>query len=143
MGRLVEDRDGSLWIQGAGGLFHLQGSACEEAGDKQGYPGGIAAAILMDRSGTLWVKTRSGRLLFMASGQAKFQVSPYGEGVSTSFAFLHEAPDGTIWLSDEQGLRRVGGKPGIPAFAPPTGKSFKNTSRFDDFTLPRTALYGQ
>ena len=32
MGRLAEDRDGSLWVQGAAGLFHLRGSVCEQAG---------------------------------------------------------------------------------------------------------------
>jgi signal transduction histidine kinase/ligand-binding sensor domain-containing protein len=135
MGRLVEDRDGSLWVQGAAGLFHLRGSVCEQAGDKQGYPGGFAAGILMDGKGTLWVKTRSGPLLFMPRGQSKFQVSQYGEGVSTSYAFLHEAPDGTIWLSDNQGLRRVEGKPGIPAFSPPPGKRSKRNSQFGDFTF--------
>jgi len=135
MGRLVEDRDGSLWVQGAAGLFHLRGSVCEQAGAEQGYPGGFAAGILMDRSGTLWVKTRSGPLLFMPRGQSKFQVSKYGEGVSTSYANLQEAPDGTIWLSDDQGLRRVEGKPGAPAFsAPPSGVSQKN-GKFGDFTF--------
>src|SRR5579862_6681011 len=127
-GRIVEDRDGSLWVQGAAGLFHLRGSACEQVGAEQGYPGGFAAGILMDRSGTLWVKTRSGPLLFMPRGQSKFQVSQYGEGVSTSYANLHEAPDGAIWLSDDQGLRRVEGKPGAPAFSAPPGK-------FGDFTF--------
>ena len=82
----------------------------------------------MDRSGTLWVKTRSGPLLFMPRGQSKFQVSKYGEGVSTSYAYLREAPDGMIWLSDDQGLRRAEGKPGAPAFSGPPGK-------FGDFTF--------
>ena len=74
---------------------------------EQGYPGGFPAGILMDSDGTLWVKTRTGPLLFLPRGQSKFQVSKYGEGMSTGYAFLHEAPDGTIWLSDDQGLRRV------------------------------------
>jgi hypothetical protein len=117
MGRLVEDWDGSLWVQGAGGLFRLRGSTCEQIGVKEGYPGGFAARRFMDRSGTLWVKTRSGPLLFLPRGESKFQVSKYGDGVSTSYAFLHEAPDGTVWLSDVQGLRRVEGKHGAPAFS--------------------------
>src|SRR5262249_16644111 len=128
---------GSLWIQGSAGLFHLRGSLCQEAGAEQGYPGGVAAGILMDRSGTLWVKTRRGSLLFKPFGESKFQVNLYGEGVSTSYAFLHEAPDGTIWLSDEQGLRRVGGKPGIPAFAEPPGGPPKKNPRFSEFNFAR------
>jgi signal transduction histidine kinase/ligand-binding sensor domain-containing protein len=137
MGRLVEDRDGSLWVQGAAGLFHLRGSVCEQAGVKQDYPGGFAAGILIDSSGTLWVKTRSGPLLFMPRGQSKFQASGHGEGVSTSYAFLHEAPDGTIWLSDDQGLRRVEGKLGLPAFSPAAGRASNKTSEFGDFTFSR------
>ena len=135
MGRLVEGYDGSLWVQGAAGLFHLRGSVCEQAGVKEGYPGGFAAGILMDRSGTLWVKTRSGPLLFMPRGQSKFQVSKYGEGVSTSYAFLHEAPDGTIWLSDDQGLRRLEGNPGASAFSQPPGGASQKKSPFGDFTF--------
>jgi len=134
-GRLVEDHDGSLWVQGAAGLFHLRGSVCEQAGVEQGYPGGFAAGLLMDRSGTLWVKTRAGPLLFMPRGQSKFQISKYGQGISTSYALLHEAPDGTIWLSDDQGLRRVGGTPGAPAFPPQPGKASKKNSEFGDFTF--------
>ena len=106
-GQIVEDRDGSLWVQATAGLFHLRGSVCEQVGVEQGYPGGFPAGIFMDSDGTLWVKTRTGPLLFLPRGQSKFQVSKYGEGLSTSYAFLHQAPDGAIWLSDDQGLRRV------------------------------------
>jgi len=135
MGRLIEDRDGSLWVQGAAGLFHLRGSVCEQVGVKQGYPGGFAAGILMDSDGTLWVKTRSGPLLFLLRGQSTFQVNKYGEGVSTSYAFLHEGPDGTIWLSDDQGLRRVARRLGASAFSPSPGKVDKRNSQFGDFTF--------
>ncbi|MGO9261205.1 MAG: triple tyrosine motif-containing protein [Bryobacteraceae bacterium] len=122
MGRLVEDRDGSLWVEGAAGLFHLRGSVCEQVGAQQGYPGGFAAGLLMDRAGTLWVKTRSGPLLFLRRGAAKFEVSPYGNGPSTSYAFLHEGPDGAVWMSDDQGLRRVEGGTAAPAAKAPGKK---------------------
>src|ERR1700722_13296303 len=42
-GKIVEDQDGSLWIQASAGLFHLRGSVCEQAGAEQGYPGGFPA----------------------------------------------------------------------------------------------------
>ena len=125
-GRIVEDRDGSLWVQSASGLFHLRGSACEKAGDKEGYPGGFAAGIFMDSGGTLWVKTRIGPLLYLPRGHSKFQPSKFGEGATTSYAFLHEGPDGSIWLSDDQGLRRVESA---------SGKKYKQTSPFSDFTF--------
>ena len=131
MGRLVEDREGTLWVQNAAGLFRHRGSVCEPVGAREGYPGGFASGILVDRAGTLWVKTRIGPLLFLPRGQTKFQVSRYGDGTSASYAFLHEAPDGTVWMSDEHGLRRVAGKDGAPALAAPSAKP----SRFGDFTF--------
>jgi signal transduction histidine kinase/ligand-binding sensor domain-containing protein len=134
-GKIVEDRDGSLWVQATAGLFHLRGSVCEQVGVEQGYPGGFPAGILLDSEGTLWVKGRTGPLLFLPQGQTKFQASNYGEGTSTGFAFLHEGPDGTIWLSDDQGLRRVTSKPGAPAFSPPRPNSNKRNAPFGDFTF--------
>lgn len=62
-GQLIEDRDGSLWVQGATGLFHLRGSVCEQIGAEQGYTGGFPIGALMGSDGTLWVKTRNGRRL--------------------------------------------------------------------------------
>jgi len=81
------------------------------------------------------VKTRVGPLLFFPRGSSKFQANPYGEGVSTSYAFLHEAPDGTIWLSDDQGLRRVTSKPGAEAFSGSPAAATQKTSPFSDFTF--------
>jgi signal transduction histidine kinase/ligand-binding sensor domain-containing protein len=133
-GKIVEDRDGSLWVQAAAGLFHLRGSVCEQAGVEEGYPGGFAAGIFLDSDGTLWVKTRTGPLLFRRAGESKFQASNYGEGPASSYAYLHQASDGSIWLSDDQGLRRATSKPGIAAFSPPR-KSSKTGAPFGDFTF--------
>ncbi len=133
-GKLIEDRDGSLWVQAKSGLFRLRGSACEQVGVEEGYPGGFPAAILMDHEGTLWVKTQTGPLLFLPRGQSKFQVNQYGEGLSTGYAFLHQAPDGTIWLSDDQGLRRVTSNRNVPAFSP-LRKGHERNSQFGDFTF--------
>jgi signal transduction histidine kinase/streptogramin lyase len=141
-GKIVEDGDGSLWVQASAGLFHLRGSVCEQAGVEQGYPGGFAAGILMDSDGTLWIKRRSGPLLFLPRGQSKFQVSQYGEGTSTSYgkrtstsyAFLHEAPDGSIWLSDDQGLRRVASKLSAERVPLPE-KGHHANAQFGDFTF--------
>jgi signal transduction histidine kinase/ligand-binding sensor domain-containing protein len=134
-GKIIEDNDGSLWVQGASGLFRLRGHTCEAIGARQGYPGGFAAGMLLDSRGTLWVKTRKGPLLFLGRGQARFQINEYGKGVSTSYAFLHEAQDGTIWLSDDQGLRRVSSKPGATAFSGPRRKECAPSCPFGDFAF--------
>jgi signal transduction histidine kinase len=141
-GKIIEDRDGSLWVQASANLFHLRGSVCEQVGVEQGYPGGFAAGILMDSDGTLWIKRQTGPLLFLPRGQSKFEVSQYGEGTSssyggrtaTSYAFLHEAPDSSIWLSDDEGLRRVASKLSA-ASSSPTAKGHTGNAQFGDFTF--------
>jgi len=141
---LAEDRDGSLWVQGSGGFFHLRGSVCEQVGVEQGYPGGFPAAILVDSTGTVWVKTLSGGLLFLPLGQSKFQLLRSDAGTTspvfvlatpTHKAFLHEAPDGTIWLSDDYGLRRVTNRAGEPVLSSPRDKGPKENTHFGDFTF--------
>jgi signal transduction histidine kinase/ligand-binding sensor domain-containing protein len=52
--------------------------------------------------------------------------------LSTSYAFLHQAPDGSIWLSDDQGLRRVANKLSASAMSP-LGKGDKRNAQFGDF----------
>ena len=84
----AEGRDGSLWLQASAGLSRLRGSVCEQIGSKYGYPGGFAAGIMVDRGGTLWVKTPAGPLLFLPAGQSRFQVSQYGGGATSDRAFL-------------------------------------------------------
>ncbi len=134
MGGLVEDLDGSLWIQASGALYRMHGSVCEQAGARQNYPGGFPAAILMDRDGTFWAESASGSLLFMPRGQSRFQLSPKSGTATVAQAFLHQAPDGSIWLSDDYGLRRVKDKAGSPALSPPTDKDARIV-KFGDFTF--------
>jgi signal transduction histidine kinase/ligand-binding sensor domain-containing protein len=121
-------------VQATSGLFRLSGSVCEQIGLGQGYPGGFPAGLLMDSDGTLWVKPQTGPLLFLPRGYTKFQVSKYGEGVSSGYAHLHEGPNGTIWLSDSQGLRQVAGKLSAPASSLPR-KSYQGNARFGDFAF--------
>ena len=131
-GQLIEDRDGSLWVQATSGLFHLSGSVCEQIGLAQDYPGGFPAGLLMDSDGTLWVKPLTGPLLFLPRGYTKFKVSKYGEGVSSGYAHLHEGPNGTIWLSDSQGLRQVASRLSAPPSSLPQ-RSYQGNAHFGDF----------
>lgn len=139
---IAEDRNSGLWLQASGGLFHMRGSVCEQIGPEHGYPGGFPAAILVDREGTVWVRTLAGALLFMPRGQSKFQRMEYDAGATsaafvlataTHNTFLHEAPDGSIWLSDDHGLRRVTDPHGTPMPQPPPPKN--GDIQFGDFTF--------
>ena len=141
---LAEDEDGALWIQGSAGLFRMRESACEQVGAEHGYPGGFPAAILVDSKGTVWVRTLAGDILFLPQGQSKFQRLRYAAGaIAAAYvlaapahgAFLHEAPNGAIWLSDDYGLRRVSDSAGAAVVSSPPGKSGKENIQFGDFTF--------
>ena len=140
---IAEDRDGSLWLQASGGLFHMRGSTCEQIGPEHGYPGGFPAAILVDREGTVWVRTLAGALLFLLPGQSTFRRMEYDAGATsaafvlataTHNTFLHEAPDGAIWLSDDRGLRRVTNPRSAPMQVP-REKGKEEHIQFGDFTF--------
>jgi PAS domain S-box-containing protein len=107
----VEDRDGSLWIAGSAGLFHLKNGNCEQIHNDPAFPGSFPLAILMDRAGTLWLAWPTGALYFLKPGEHTFKRCFSGQGVGGDYAFLKQAPDGSIWLSDVGGLRRVTGYP--------------------------------
>ena len=96
--------------------FPFAWSACEQIGPEHGYPGGFPAAILVDREGNVWVRTLDGAVLFLAPVKPNFNalnttpappLPPLFWLRTTHYTFLHEAPDGSIWLSDDHGLRRV------------------------------------
>jgi signal transduction histidine kinase/ligand-binding sensor domain-containing protein len=135
-GGMVEDVDGSLWIKALSGLYHLRGFlSCEQINEGGGYPGGFPAAILIDRKGTIWVKAPSGALLFRPRDKSKFELSQYVSGPTSQAAFLHEGPDGSIWLSDEIGLRRLNLSPPPSALSRPPATARKNAPRFGDFAF--------
>jgi signal transduction histidine kinase/ligand-binding sensor domain-containing protein len=144
MNGIAEDHDGSLWLQASVGLFHLSGSVCEQIGPERGYPGGFPAAILVDRAGTVWVKTVAGPILFLLRGQARFQRLNYDAGptsaafflaTATHNSYLREAPDGSIWLSDDYGLRRVTEKGSNQVVQPISHRIPKNSLQLGDFTF--------
>jgi PAS domain S-box-containing protein len=139
---IVEDRDGTLWIAASSGLFRLKNGNCEQIHNNPTFPGGFPLAILMDRAGTLWVKWPTGAFYFLKLGEQKFERCSSGEGVGGEYAFLKQAPDGSIWLSDAGGLRRVTAYPDPtkPIVAPERIR--KPNSWFGNFTFaPNGALW--
>lgn len=132
-GRIVEAPDGSLWVASRSGLFHVENSQCKAIGREAGYPGGEPAGLMVDREGTVWVKTWAGQMLYLAAGQSTFVESRFGAGITRYFAFLHEAPDGSIWLSDDYGLRQIRGAPGSPTLFRELGVAHHKGERLGDF----------
>jgi len=96
----------------------------------------------MDRAGTLWVTWPTGALYFLKPGEPTFKRCSSGEGVCGDYAFLKQAPDGSIWLSDVGGLRRVTGYPDPTKPLPDAEKTHKRPTGFGDFTFaPDGALW--
>jgi len=65
------------------------------------------------------VKARSGDLMTLPAGQSKFEFIAHEGPSEQGAAFLDEAPDGSIWLSDNQGLRRITDRNGALLQEPP------------------------
>jgi signal transduction histidine kinase/ligand-binding sensor domain-containing protein len=135
-GSTVEDRDGTIWVAGSAGLFIVGEGKCERVSDKYGLPARFPSAITVDKVGTVWVKT-AGVLFYLPRGGAKFIRNPNGDGPVGGLGYLHEGPNGSIWLSDQQGLRRVSGSanPSEPALKSAAGLS--KPSRFGNFIFDR------
>jgi PAS domain S-box-containing protein len=141
-GGIVEDRDGALWIAAPSGLYRLKNGNCELIHNDPAFPGGFPLAILIDRAGTLWVKWPTGAFYFRKLGESKFNRCLSGEGVGGEYAFLKQAPDGSIWLSDAGGLRRVTGYPDPTKPLPGAEKTNKPHYGFGNFAFtPNGALW--
>ena len=132
---IVEDRDGSLWVAGSAGLFRLKNGNCEQVHNDPAFPGGFPLAILMDRAGTLWVTWPTGALYFLKFGEHKFKRYSSGDGAGSEYAFLKQAPDNSIWLSNARGLRRVTGYPDPTTPPVAAGQARKPPTGFGNFTF--------
>jgi hypothetical protein len=73
----------------------------------------------------------TGALLYLPRGDAKFKVNPNGHGPVGDFAYLHDGPNGSVWLSDELGLRRVSGN----GSTKPASRGAPTHPRFGNFTF--------
>jgi ligand-binding sensor domain-containing protein len=94
--RFAQDRQGAIWAAAAGGLARFENDRWQRIGDDWGYPGNSAAALYIDRNGTLWVA--SGRtLVFLPEGSRKFQTTGTKIGVTYQMA---ESPGGALWMAE-------------------------------------------
>ncbi len=105
-------------------------------GDKYGLPRGFPSAIAVDKAGTVWVKT-AGALFYLPRGGSRFKHSPNGDEPVGDFGYLHEGPDGSIWLSDKQGLRRVSENANPSEPAPNNAARQSKYPQFGNFTFDR------
>lgn len=96
--RIAEGPAGDLWIAHGGGLLQFRNGRWHDAATDMGCPRGAAHWVMHDANGTLWAIVGNG-VFTRAAGEKHFAET--GIGVASQ-AILAEAPDGTIWVSDEE-----------------------------------------
>jgi signal transduction histidine kinase/ligand-binding sensor domain-containing protein len=103
---MVIDSDHRVWAASSSqGLFMFDGTRWSQVGKSWGYNSPSAVALLLDRSGKLWVATGS-TLMWLPPHGTRFVEA----GVKLDFwTFrLRQAPDGAIWaVSQSGGVRPV------------------------------------
>lgn len=93
---LVQDREGTIWASGAGGLIRLEGNRWKNVGQQWNFPGTSAQAAFVDRHATLWVATGN-TLVFLPPGAKRFQPTGVRVGQVLQIA---EAANGRLWIAE-------------------------------------------
>jgi signal transduction histidine kinase/ligand-binding sensor domain-containing protein len=125
---LAEQGDGAVWAGSMIGLFRIDarsGKATVSARapqDPRGLGPGYVNAVLVDRSGTLWVGTGGGGLNRLEPDGRSFKRfhSDPADAASLSDDFVTavlEGTDGTLWVGTRSG--------GLNAFDPKTSRSVR------------------
>jgi len=112
--RLLQDREGFLWVGTGNGLFRYDGAHFQRFGVEEGLPSTSVRILAEGPDGTLWVVT--GRGLARRSKNS-FQVVETG-AAGQDLRGLGVGADGTVYLGFDRGLA-VGVVPargGAPAF---------------------------
>jgi ligand-binding sensor domain-containing protein/signal transduction histidine kinase len=134
MRAVMLDRQGSLWVGGAGGLFRrYPDGRVESYSTANGLPSTFVETLLEDSQGRIWAGTRLGlcRLASDPSPGRKIVERIYTEEDGLGYRdikALSLAPDGTIWVGSLSGglaQIRMGadGRAQIRAYGKPEGLS--------------------
>ncbi len=104
---IVCDREGSLWANTKTGIIRFNGTRWEHIGKDWNFPEEVpritSEALFVDSHGTLWVGVNH-TVLYLKQGSKRFEPTGAFAGWSVSIA---EAPDGTIWLADNDSYVRA------------------------------------
>ena len=108
---LLEDRRGSLWVAGFGGLFRRRPDGnTKQYTKRDGLPDDNIQDLLEDHDGQLWAATRHGgffRFTADDTSNGPFVDRKYGrrDGLTTDWVFqLYETSDRRFWVATNKGL---------------------------------------
>ena len=99
-----EDRHGTIWVAGSGGLAAFDGRGWRPFGRADGLPELDAFSLYEDREGALWMGTSAG-VYTRPDEAAAFELH---DATLTSVQSFAQDEDGTIWITDDHvGVRTL------------------------------------
>lgn len=108
------DGDGNIWAATFQGPVQLRQHHWYAPEAAAGYPGGPARSLFRDRDDQLWVATED-TLALMPRAAQQFRVVARGLGRIGQIA---QAPDGSMWIAETDGVARPVPLLGGPVLAP-------------------------
>lgn len=103
---ICDDGAGSIWIGTAGGLYRHADSSITRYGINDGLSGKIAACLLADREGNLWVGNEANGVDQLR--RTRFRVYSTRQGMSHEITTsIYQDPGGTLWIGSHNGLNQL------------------------------------
>ena len=121
--RVMEDREGCLWVGGQGLHRDLDNEAWRQHTLRNGIPGGVSWAILRDIKGRIWVGTTNG---LCTARDGVWKLVPETKR-GQAFLALVQAKDGAIWMG--------GAPPRLRRWVP-------DTNEWLEFSKPSSTISG-
>ena len=101
---IMEDRDGTLWVGGLQGLWHVRDGKADLYNHEHGLANDAVYDVLSESNGSLWLATYGGGLNRFRDGRFKAITSK--EGLPNNMlVHLHERR-GQLWVSSNQDIFR-------------------------------------
>ncbi len=105
---LAQDRDGFLWLGTYGGLSRYDGRRFTTLTTHDGLGGNAVRDVVVDGEGHLWVGSLGGGVTVVEGGRPVRILRGPEELVADYVEDLEACRDGTVWVSTDAGLTRVG-----------------------------------
>lgn len=132
---IVQDHEGTIWANTETGIIRFNGTRWEHIGKNWNFPEDVphvtSNALFVDSRGVLWVGVNH-TVLYLKQGSKRFEPTGEFAGWSQSFA---EAPDGTLWMADNEGYVRTIGTSVSPISAA-TAKCEEETEKGITYKCP-------
>jgi ligand-binding sensor domain-containing protein/signal transduction histidine kinase len=105
--RMVEDRDGALWLAASGNVYRMKDGAVTTYTAADGVPPSLVRDMVQDRHGDIWLATRADGICRLNAN--RFACYDTTDGLSSNYVDdLFEDREGTLWAgTNERGINRL------------------------------------